>query len=120
MNQRPDPSRSDEPRIEAADPNGWPRDFSGYGQHPPDPKWPGNARIAVNFNLNFEVGGESNVLDGDKTSEGTLNDAGMSRKEGIRSPLVESAFEYGSRVGVWRLLRIFDRFKLPKARSRLR
>ncbi len=91
----------------------WPRDFVDYGKHPPDPKWPGGARIAVNFNLNYEAGGAANILDGDQASEGTLNDVGSRPKEGIRSPLVESAFEYGSRVGVWRLLRIFEGFGVP-------
>lgn len=91
----------------------WPRDFVGYGKHPPGPKWPDGARIAVNFNLNYEAGGEANILDGDEASEGTLNDVGTQPKKGTRSPLVESAFEYGSRVGVWRLLRIFEGFSVP-------
>jgi len=91
----------------------WQRDFVGYGKHPPDPKWPGKARVAVNFNLNYEAGGEVNILDGDEGSEGTLNDCGTSSKKGVRSPYVESAFEYGSRVGIWRLLRIFKRFDVP-------
>lgn len=90
----------------------WKRDFVGYGEHPPDPKWPGEARIAVNFNLNYEAGGESNIFDGDAGSESTLNDCGTSSKKGVRSPYVESAFEYGARVGVWRLLRIFKRFDM--------
>jgi len=92
---------------------GWPRDFVGYGKSPPDPKWPGDARIAVNFNVNYEAGGEASVLDGDEASEGLLNDIGSGPQKGIRSPLVESAFEYGSRVGIWRLLRIFEDFGIP-------
>ncbi len=91
----------------------WPRDFVGYGNSPPDPKWPGSALIAINLNLNYEAGGEANILDGDEASEGILNDIGSGPMTGIRSPLVESAFEYGSRVGIWRLLRIFEKFGMP-------
>jgi len=89
---------------------GWQRDYIGYGAHPPDPQWPAGARIAVNFNLNYECGGESNILDGDDSSEGMLNDIGFPPVPGKRNPLAESAFEYGSRVGVWRVLRIFEEF----------
>ncbi|PPR21493.1 MAG: Peptidoglycan deacetylase [Alphaproteobacteria bacterium MarineAlpha10_Bin1] len=88
----------------------WPRDYIGYGANPPDPAWPGGARVAVNFNLNYECGGEANILDGDDASEGMLNDIGFPPVPGKRNPLAESAFEYGSRVGVWRVLRIFKRF----------
>ena len=86
------------------------RDFIGYGADPPDPQWPGNARIAVNINLNFEGGGERSILEGDGESEGALNDIGQPSLPGLRSPLVESVFEYGSRVGGWRLLRLFRHF----------
>jgi allantoinase len=86
------------------------RDFIGYGADPPDPQWPGGARIAVNINLNFEGGGERSILEGDDASEGALNDIGQPALPGLRSPLVESVFEYGSRVGGWRLLRLFRRF----------
>jgi peptidoglycan/xylan/chitin deacetylase (PgdA/CDA1 family) len=86
------------------------RDYVGYGGTPPDPKWPGGARIAVNINLNFEGGGERSVMDGDGVSEGALNDIGFPSLPGARSPMVESVFEYGSRVGGWRLLRLFRRF----------
>lgn len=89
-----------------------PRDFVGYGRNPPDPKWPGGARIAVNFNLNYEAGGEMTVLEGDPHSEGLLSDTGFPAYEGQRSPLVETAFEYGSRCGVWRVLRIFRDFDI--------
>jgi len=88
----------------------WPRDYIGYGANPPDAQWPGGARIAVNFNLNYECGGEANILDGDDASEGMLNDIGFPPVPGMRNPLAESAFEYGSRVGVWRVLRIFKKF----------
>ena len=86
------------------------RDFIGYGADPPDPQWPGGARIAVNINVNFEGGGERSVPEGDAASEGALNDIGQPALPGLRSPLVESVFEYGSRVGGWRLLRLFRRF----------
>lgn len=88
------------------------RDFVGYGNTPPQPNWPGNARVALNLNLNYEGGGERSVLEGDDSSEDMLTDIGMAAQAGIRSPLVESIFEYGSRVGVWRLLRIFKQFDI--------
>ena len=92
---------------------GWPRDYVGYGRDRPDPQWPGGARIAVNFNLAYEAGGELNILDGDAGSETLLSDTGAPSVEGARHPLVESSFEYGSRVGVWRLLRMFEQFEIP-------
>jgi len=88
------------------------RDFVGYGNSPPQANWPGKARLALNFNLNYEAGGERGVLEGDESSEDMLNDIGMGAQAGVRNPLVESVFEYGSRVGVWRLLRIFKRFEV--------
>ncbi|HEY2757833.1 MAG TPA: chitin deacetylase [Pseudolabrys sp.] len=87
------------------------RDFVGYGETPPDPKRPGGARIAVNFNLNYEGGGESTLANGDAVSEGMLNDIGVPTKAGVRVPLVESVFEFGSQVGVWRVLRALRAFK---------
>ena len=89
------------------------RDLVGYGEAPPDPRWPGGARIAVNFNLNVEGGGEATLANGDPVSEGMLNDIGVPTKTGVRSPAVESVFEYGSRRGVWRLLDIFRKFSVP-------
>ncbi len=89
------------------------RDLVGYGETPPHPHWPGNARIAVNFNLNVEGGGESTLANGDAVSEGMLNDIGVETKASRRVPLVESVFEYGSRRGAWRLLDIFARFSVP-------
>ena len=91
----------------------WLRDYVGYGQHPPDPQWPNQARVAINFCLNYECGGEANILDGDAASEGMLTDNGFPPVPGKRNPLAESAFEYGSRVGVWRVLRIFAKFDVP-------
>src|ERR1700761_3618905 len=86
------------------------RDFRGYGPNPPHAQWPGGARIAVNINLNFEAGGERSMLEGDGTSEDNLSDTGFKAYPGRRSPIMESAFEYGPRVGNWRLLRIFKQF----------
>ncbi len=88
------------------------RDLVGYGEHPPNPAWPHGASIAVNFNLNIEGGGEASLVYGDNTSEGMLNDIGVDARIGVRVPLVESAFEYGSRRGVWRLLDIFRNFSV--------
>jgi allantoinase len=86
------------------------RDFRGYGQTPPHAQWPGNARIAININLNFEAGGERSIMDGDGTSESVLTDTGFPAYPGKRSQIVESAFEYGTRAGVWRILRILKKF----------
>jgi len=88
------------------------RDLVGYGEFPPDPAWPGGARIAVNFNLNIEGGGESTLANGDAASEGMLNDIGVPSYAGRRVPLVESVFEYGSRRGAWRLLDVFADFSV--------
>jgi allantoinase len=86
------------------------RDLVGYGATPPNPQWPGSAVIAVNFNLNVEGGGESTLANGDDVSEGMLNDIGVPTQRGVRVPLVESVFEYGSRRGVWRVLEAFGEF----------
>jgi peptidoglycan/xylan/chitin deacetylase (PgdA/CDA1 family) len=86
------------------------RNYIGYGENLPHAQWPGDARIALNINLNFEGGGERSLMDGDGTSEGMLNHIGMPAYPGLRSPIVESVFEYGSRVGGWRLLRLFRKF----------
>ena len=88
------------------------RDFLGYGAEPPEAHWPGGARIAVNINLNVEAGGERSILEGDAQSEDLLTDIGFPAYVAKRSPMVESVFEYGPRVGSWRLLRIFKRFEV--------
>jgi allantoinase len=90
------------------------RDFVGYGRNPPNARWPGGARIAVNVVANFEEGAELNVLDGDPQSEAALTDAG-GNEQGmkIRDLGAESMFEYGSRAGFWRLQRMFEQRKLP-------
>jgi peptidoglycan/xylan/chitin deacetylase (PgdA/CDA1 family) len=90
------------------------RDLVGYGGNPPDPKWPGGARIALNFIVNYEEGSEYSVPDGDGRSEATLTDAGASDMGvGGRDLAAESMFEYGSRVGFWRLHRLFAERNIP-------
>ena len=92
----------------------YPRDLRGYGRNPPDPRWPGNARVAVQFVVNFEEGGENNILHGDPASEAFLSDVlGAQPWPGRRHPNIESMFEYGSRAGFWRLWRMFSERKLP-------
>jgi peptidoglycan/xylan/chitin deacetylase (PgdA/CDA1 family) len=89
------------------------RDLHGYGEQPPDPRWPDGAVIAVNFNLNVEGGGEATPYNGDPVSEGMLNDIGVPEFKGRRAPLVESVFEYGSRRGAWRVLDIVRDYSVP-------
>jgi peptidoglycan/xylan/chitin deacetylase (PgdA/CDA1 family) len=89
------------------------RDLVGYGEKPPDPKWPGGALIAVNFNLNVEGGGEASLANGDDISEAMLNDVGVPTYRDVRVPIVESVFEYGSRRGAWRVLDAFAEFSVP-------
>jgi len=85
------------------------RNLIGYGANPPDPQWPGDARIAVSFVLNYEEGGENTVLNGDAGSEVRLTEvAGLTPVVGGRDLSTESIFEYGSRAGFWRILRLFD------------
>jgi putative urate catabolism protein len=92
----------------------YPRPLLGYGEHPPDAQWPGAARIAVSFVLNWEEGAERNILHGDDASESELQDViGAQPWPGARHPNVESMFEYGSRAGVWRLARMFEGRGIP-------
>jgi len=92
----------------------YPRDLVGYGGHPPDPHWPGGARIAVQFVLNYEEGGENSILHGDAGSEAFLSDmVGAQSHKGARSMAMESLYEYGSRAGFWRLRRLFDERQVP-------
>lgn len=91
----------------------YPRDLIGYGPNPPRANWPGNARIAVQFVLNYEEGGESNVLHGDEYSEQFLSEIIGAAPYQDRHMSMESIYEYGSRVGVWRILREFQRRNLP-------
>src|SRR5919107_3304776 len=92
----------------------YPRNLAGYGRTPPHAQWPGGARIAVQFVLNYEEGAEANVLDGDPASEVFLSDIAKSAPvQGARHMSMEQIYEYGSRAGVWRLLRLFERFGIP-------
>jgi putative urate catabolism protein len=86
--------------------DGYPRDLIGYGNNPPRVDWPNGARIAVSFVVNYEEGGEYNVLHGDAHSEYVLADVGAEPLEGERNLNVESTFEYGSRVGLWEVMRV--------------
>jgi putative urate catabolism protein len=91
----------------------YPRDMKGYGENPLDPKWPNGARLALSFVLNYEEGSEYNILNGDEHSESYLTEImGFEPLQGRRNPLVEDIFEYGSRCGAWRILRIFDQRNL--------
>jgi len=94
-------------------PTPYPRDLRGYGAHPPQAQWPGNARVAVQFVLNYEEGGETCVLHGDAGSEQFLSEMFNPAAFPARHLSMESIYEYGSRVGVWRLLREFERRGLP-------
>ncbi|GAB3242814.1 polysaccharide deacetylase family protein [Chitinimonas naiadis] len=91
----------------------YPRDLIGYGRQPPHARWPGEARIAVQFVLNYEEGGENSVLHGDAGSEQFLSEIIGAASYPDRHMSMESIYEYGSRVGVWRILREFERRGLP-------
>lgn len=88
------------------------RDYVGYGASPPDPKWPGAARLAVNFVMNYEEGSEPSFPDGDGVSESRLTEVSGSDVHG-RDLAAEGMFAYGSRVGFWRLHRLFQERNLP-------
>jgi putative urate catabolism protein len=91
----------------------YPRDLAGYGRHPPHARWPQGARIAVQFVLNHEEGGENSVLDGDAASETFLSDIIGAQAFPMRHMSMESLYEYGSRAGLWRILRLFESRRLP-------
>jgi len=92
----------------------YPRDLVGYASHPPNPHWPGEARIAVSLVLNYEEGGEACVLHGDSQSESVLTDLGaVDALPGVRNMNVESLFEYGSRVGFWEIMRLLKSMGAP-------
>ena len=93
--------------------NDYPRDMIGYAGHPPQADWPGNARIALQFVLNYEEGGENSVLHGDAGSEQFLSEIIGAAAYPARHMSMESIYEYGSRAGVWRLLREFETRDLP-------
>lgn len=90
------------------------RDFVGYGRQPPDPQWPNDARLAINFVINYEEGSEYSIGDGDGRTDTGLTERGSSPlPQGERDLAAESMFEYGSRVGFWRLRRLFQERRLP-------
>jgi putative urate catabolism protein len=107
------PNRRSEPKSSAPSPGRYPRDLAGYGRHPPHAGWPGNARVALQFVLNYEEGGENSVLHGDAGSEQFLSEMFNPPAFAARHLSMEGIFEYGARVGVWRLLREFERRGLP-------
>lgn len=90
------------------------RDMVGYGAVPPHPHWPGEARVALQFVLNYEEGAENTILNGDRASETFLSDIiGAQPFPGQRHMSMESLYEYGSRAGFWRLMRLFESRKVP-------
>jgi putative urate catabolism protein len=90
------------------------RDFVGYGQHPPASGWPGGARLALSFVLNYEEGGEHSPLDGDSATEPIMHEiVGAPAAEGRRTLHIESMYEFGSRAGFWRVHRLFTSRNLP-------
>ncbi|BEV17611.1 allantoinase PuuE [Herbaspirillum sp. DW155] len=91
----------------------YPRDLAGYGRNPPQARWPGQARVALQFVLNYEEGGENCVLHGDPASEQFLSEIVGAAAYPARHMSMESIYEYGSRVGVWRILREFEKRGLP-------
>ena len=91
----------------------YPRDLIGYGCTPPHPQWPGKARIALQFVLNYEEGAENSVLHGDPASETFLSEMIGAAAFPARHLSMESIYEYGSRAGLWRLLRMFEERRLP-------
>jgi chitin deacetylase len=92
----------------------YPRDLTGYGRNPPDPRWPGGARIAVQFVINYEEGGENSILHGDAASEAFLSEiVGAQPWPGQRHMNMESIYEFGSRAGFWRLWRLFTDRAMP-------
>ncbi|GAB6260317.1 allantoinase PuuE [Photobacterium sp. R1] len=94
--------------------NEYPRNLIGYGAVPPHPRWPNDARVAVSFVLNYEEGGERCILHGDSESEAFLSEIPAAQPfPGQRHISMESIYEYGSRAGVWRILRLFKQYDIP-------
>jgi allantoinase len=91
----------------------YPRDLIGYGRHVPHARWPGQARLALQFVLNYEEGAENCVIDGDAASETFLSEIIGAQAYPMRHMSMESLYEYGSRAGLWRILRAFERCGLP-------
>ena len=93
--------------------NDYPRDMIGYGATPPEANWPGSARLALSFVINYEEGGENSILHGDRASETFLSEIIGAKAYEARHMSMESMYEYGSRAGFWRLHRLFERYMLP-------
>ena len=93
--------------------NKYPRNMLGYGSNPPEVKWPNNSKIAVQFVLNYEEGGENCVLHGDKYSEIFLSEIVGAKAIKGRHINMESLYEYGSRAGFWRIHKLFKKYNLP-------
>jgi putative urate catabolism protein len=92
----------------------YPRDLIGYGEHPPDPRWPNGARLAVSFVLNYEEGAENTILNGDPHSETFIHEVpSPTPLQGLRNVNTESSYDYGARAGVWRVLRLFEGAGFP-------
>ena len=92
----------------------YPRDLVGYGRRPPRADWPGGARLALQIVVNYEEGGERSILHGDDAAEALLGEVvGMAPVAGARNLQMESMYEYGPRVGLWRLLDLFTARRLP-------
>src|SRR6202050_3726429 len=96
-----------------ADTAPYPRDLIGYGRHPPHPRWPNGARLALQFVLNYEEGAENCVLDGDPASEVFLSEIVNAQAFPMRHMSMESLYEYGSRAGVWGVVGAFERGRVP-------
>ena len=93
--------------------NDYPRDMIGYGETPPEANWPGGARLALSFVINYEEGGENNILHGDRASETFLSEIIGAKAYEARHMSMESIYEYGSRAGFWRLHRLFTSRNIP-------
>lgn len=91
----------------------YPRDLIGYGRNPPDPHWPGDARLALQFVMNYEEGSEYSIPDGDGYSESALSESQSPVPQGSRDLTTESVYEFGSRVGFWRIMDLFAERGLP-------
>ena len=91
------------------------RDFRGYGDRPPDPRWPGGARVAVSFVVNVEEGAELSLSAGDERNESVYEV--MDEVRGVPDPCMETHFEYGTRAGYWRIMDVLDRFMVPATLS---
>ncbi len=89
----------------------YPRDFRGYGGNPPDPKWPGSARVAVSLVVNVEAGSELSLADGDERNESVYEN--VEPVEGVPNHCLASHFEYGTRAGYWRIMRTLEHFDAP-------